>query len=182
MKSFMQFFTDGAIITFVMGLIVAAFLVTSALSPIKFEESSFAVSDTQSVLGKAHLGEFQFEPIQDSSTDIKITQLHSDKSGIKFSLQFYKLNEPVKVKLLRVANSTSENRTLYFDARSPESIEKNLVVTLQAEKFENKLDLNASEDTAQILQSGQTVEYEVLLNPSTQINFASEIILEFCSE
>ncbi|MBN1332014.1 hypothetical protein JW978_03965 [Candidatus Dojkabacteria bacterium] len=177
----MQFLTDGAIVSLCIGLVVVAFLVTVALSPINYEESDFAVANQNSILGEASLKGLEYEPIWRNSSSFSISQDRSDNTNYRLALNFDSLERALESKLVRITNKSGETRKLFIRADSSLAIEDSAVVILKNESSKAEIALNSSAKKMFALRSGESMEFEISVEPKTNINFSAEILLEFSS-
>ena len=181
MKSILQFFTDGMIVTMLLGLIVISSLVTFALSPIGYEESTFAVADKNSVLGDTSSKNLEFESMWGNSGDISVVQEKVDNTDYRLQIGFSGLTKDLKTNFVKITNNTSGTQKISISAFSSQAIQDNIVLSLVSDDVTAKIQLNSSTEDLFVLQDGESVEFDLKMEPRNKINFDAEIILEFSS-
>lgn len=181
MKSLLQFITDSFVVTLVLGLIVVSFLVTFALSPIEYKDSSFAVADEQSVLGERSDRMLQFEPRWKNTTELEIVQNRKADLDYELNIHFQSLKHEYSTRLLNVRNNSSTPQKLLINASVAQSTKDNLRVYLESKTAKSEIDLNNSSVEMFVIQPSENLQLKLIIEPLNDINFSSELVLEFSS-
>lgn len=176
MKTLLSFFSDSILLVLLFALVSGAFLVTYALSPIRYENSSFAQEDMVdvSVLGDLDETNVVYEDIFSNSDEFECISSTEDQAYFaEIHVKKLKAKESLEKSIVSISNNSRHNVNLHLQLKKGLNAQDvKTEILINGDKFSqdlNNLDIS--------LLTGTDYEISLALQSDVQINFPLEMEL-----
>ncbi len=179
MKKTFIFLTDSIIFGVFIGLIVVAFIITYALSPISVENNNKNTGERYTQVSgdiPADTQSFEFRNLFSPTTNEHIV-VEQDANFYTATISFDKLLEQTKLDLLQIINPEITNQGVKISLVSPLADTKDIEMTIlgngeELVKGEGELKYGM------YIKTDSAVIISLRLDPKYEINYPFEVVLE----